>query len=72
MASRRARSRPDKRQNLYHDGGSPELERALATIAGLPIRPRPESEDDPITLKTGEKLDLRKPWPMPNNERTSP
>lgn len=67
MASRRARTRPDKRQLGYHDGGSPELERALATIAGLPNRPRPESEEDPITLKTGETIDLHRPWKMPQD-----
>lgn len=71
MASRRARTRPDKRQLGYHDGGSPELERALATIAGLPVKPRTEGEDEPITLKTGETIDLRRPWVMPSNEGAS-
>lgn len=65
MASRRSRTRPDKRQLAYHDGGSPELERALANIAGLPVKPRTEGEDEPITLKDGSTVDLRKPWPMP-------
>lgn len=63
--SRRARNRIDKRSPLYHDGGSPELERALNTLANYPVKPRTEGEDEPITLKTGETVDLRKPWQLP-------
>ncbi len=68
--SRRARSRAagDKR-SMYHAGGSPELERAFATLAALPTGKREESEDDPITLKDGSTVDLAAPWKLPTDER---
>ncbi len=54
---------------MYHAGGSPELERAFATLAALPTGKREESEDDPITLKDGSTVDLAAPWKLPTDER---
>lgn len=64
MASRRARSRPDKRA-VDFDGPAPDIERAFEKLTAERKR---EDGDDPITLKTGETLDLRGPWVIPGSQ----
>lgn len=58
--SRRARNRRDKRT---------EAEKFLADDES-----EEGDEPDTLTLTTGERIDLRKPWPFPTTteERTTP
>ena len=66
MASRRIRTRPDKR-TVDFDGPAPDLERAFQVLT-TERRPR-NDEDSLITLKDGSTVDLAKPWKLPANVR---
>lgn len=58
MASRRSRNRRDKRAEAEEFLAEPELDQAPD-----------EPEADDITTTTGQRVDLRKPWPMPGSQQ---
>lgn len=62
--SRRARSRGEKRDRFTAEP-SPELAEALEAIERMEHPPIRLSEPDTITTTTGQRIDLRAPWPMP-------
>ncbi len=64
MASRRLRTRPDKR-SVDFTLPAPDIERAFEKLTAERKRDEHGDEGEPITLKTGETLDPRRPWPMP-------
>lgn len=66
MASRRSRSRPDKRAITYHAGDAPDIEAAFARLTAE-RKERREPEPEVITLKTGHRIDTRADWNFPTN-----
>ncbi len=68
MASRRARTRPDKRAITYHDGEAPDIERAFQKLTAE----RKPVEEPTLTLRDGSVVDLREPWKVPNVRAEAP
>lgn len=66
MASRRSRTRPDKRAITYHDGDAPDIERAFQKLTAE----RKPVEEPTLTLRDGSMVDLKAPWKGPQ-ERTN-